>query len=182
MTGSITNNPSAAAQVSNRPVQADFTLACASADEKGVVVLPLGQPGEFNLRKIMADALEKNGGEPLDQIVIRHNLGGPFMGMPGLIQYSVQEKHIAEGGTFAMMGAVYDPKQLQHFADENPSIKIAYQDPRRPKGVTVYEHGKEPRFDPEGTISDGGFGKRSCGTKPGYDPGAESTKISSRLI
>jgi len=185
MINSMSQKPSAAPlDVSrNTAAQADFTLACAGATAKGVAVLPLGNPGQFNLRQIMNDALEQNGGEPLNQIVVNHTQGGPFMGMPGLIQYSVQQKHIAEGGTMALLGAAYRPQQLQHFADQNPGIKIAYQDPRTPKGVTVYEHGKEPRVDPEGSISDGGFGKRGCGTTPGYTPSeSKPAEVSMGLI
>ena len=171
MINSIQNGHSAAAQVSNQPAQPDFLLACASASAKGVAVLPIGRGSERDIKKILDNALALNNNKPLDQIVFTHNRGDPDFGILNVISLFKDSGFIAESGTFALKGASYDPMILQEAADRNPGLKIAHQDPLQTKGVTVYEHGKKPRFDPKGSISDGGFGARGgCGTKPGYHP------------
>lgn len=184
MSMNITQNQNSNA-ISSREnrLQTDFMLACATGSTKGTGVIPIGKPGEHNLKAIMAENIAANGGEPLDQIVATHSQGNKLMGLPGLVSFYKQQKYIKDDSTFALLGGYYHPKALQDVADKNPGMKFAFQQHNHEKGVTVYEHGKEPRFDPEGSISDGGYGSRSCGTKPGYTPGMnESTKTSSRLI
>ena len=182
MMNSIQNSPSAVAQVSTRPVQSDFTLACASGSAKGTGVIPITTESGFDLPAILKDHVATNGGKPLEQIVATH-WGSNISNLPDAVNWLKKEGFLAENGTLSLLGGDYKPEALQSVVDKNPGMTIVYQADATEKGVSIYTQGQKPQSDPAGEISDGGFGRRGCGTKPGYTaPENESTKISSRLI
>jgi hypothetical protein len=112
------------------------------------------------------EAAAANGGT-LDTMIIRFMNNKMFPNFGQFAEF-LAEGVLAEGGTIAMPDdATIHPDEFQKAADLTGAT-VVIQGVGRERGITIYEKGKEAVHEPNGGVSDGGFGLRGgCGSEAG---------------
>jgi hypothetical protein len=133
-----------------------------------VGVFTMDVPDGQVARERFVEAAAANGGA-LDTMIVRFMRDKNYPNFGEFAQY-LAEDVLAPGGTIAMPddGSI-EPEEFQKAAElTGATIVIPGRGNERIRGITIYEAGKEPVYDPSGGVSDGGFGTRGgCGSEAG---------------
>lgn len=153
----------------------DFLIACGGRSVPGVAVIGLGYNANSGdeVNQILRDAKEQNGGQPLNEVVMSF-MGAEMSNIAEFAPSLVTDGDIKPGGTLAFTSGGDIPASDFQTAANNSGLRIVVQD-EDGSGVTIYEKGKQPARDEDGTVSRGGLGTRSCGGTPGVNLGDSGT-------
>lgn len=157
--------------------QASFNIACGGGSPPGTAIIgrELGandpQTVRAELDKHLQAEVKRNGGKPLDSVIVTDKLmRGRRTYDPALVA-DVAKKYLKPGGQIGFAQSpkfASAPKDLQAIADKT-GLKITTGDSgpsELPSGTVTYQKGKSPVKNPQGQITDGGYGLRGCGTPP----------------